>query len=111
MNDRCWSRGLANTELDAAAADCRGAIERAPKNASYVDSLALVLFRMGDLADSLASYDSALAMSPDQVSSLYMRGIVKLRLGRTEEGRADVAAALAAEPDIADFYGEFGLSP
>ena len=40
-----------------------------------------------------------------------MRGIVKLRLGRTEEGRADVAAALAAEPDIADFYGEFGLSP
>ena len=63
------------------------------------------------LRNSLASYDSALAMSPDQVSSLYMRGIVKLRLGRTEEGRADVAAALAAEPDIADFYGEFGLSP
>jgi uncharacterized protein YozE (UPF0346 family) len=111
LNERCFTRAQANKMLDQALADCDKALEHDSKAANYLDSRALVYFRMGRFDDAIRDYDEAIKQSPQLASSLYMRGIAKRRRGKTTEGDADIKAALAISPTVAFRYDRDGIKP
>ena len=49
LNARCWVRGVQNTELQAALADCEQSLAARPYNAPTLDSQALIYYRLGPL--------------------------------------------------------------
>ncbi len=110
-NVRCWLLGRANRDLPKAMADCEKALSLQPETASYLDSRALVWFRMGKYDRAIADYDAALELEPEMAASLYMRGIAKRLLGRTEEGDDDIDTATAISPDVAETFAKYGLKP
>jgi len=52
-----------NIQLDLAMEHCRRAVERSPENAAYLDSLALVYRRKGNLQQSKVLYEKAVRLS------------------------------------------------
>jgi len=111
LNSRCWSRALANIDLEKALADCNAAIKRDGPIPAYLDSRGMVRVRQGDFAGAVADYDAALAKMPKLAASLYMRGWARRASGKAQDGAADIAAATAIEPDVADRFTPFGFAP
>lgn len=109
LNGRCWMRGLANVELDAALDDCTRSIRRDGKNAANLDSRGLIYMRKKDPANAIIDYDAALKLAPKLAWSLYLRGVAKINLGQIDSGKADQAAAKAIRPEIAEEAGRYGL--
>jgi tetratricopeptide (TPR) repeat protein/predicted aspartyl protease len=108
-NGRCWNRAELGIELEQALDDCDAAVDTDPKNASFLDSRGWVYLRMGKLRKSLASFDRALAIQSDAVSSLYGRGLTHLRLGDAAPARADLEAARKIEPAVDARLKQSGL--
>ncbi len=79
-NTLCWMLAIATVALDDALQECDAALTRGQEPA-YLDSRALVLYRMRRYDDAIASYDAALAKRPGQASSLYGRGLAKRARG------------------------------
>lgn len=71
----------------------------------------LVRLRMGDYAKSVADYDAALKIEPQNAWALYGRGLANLKQKNTGAGNADIAAATALSAGVALQYTEYGLSP
>ena len=90
---------------------CTRAVEEAQNSSGAIDSRALALYRMGRAEEALRDLDVALARSPGQHSSRYLRGVVKRSLGREAEAREDIESALHAAPGIASLYSLWGLPP
>jgi tetratricopeptide (TPR) repeat protein len=109
FNGRCWARGLLNRELDKALSDCNAALKAQPKNASFLDSRALVRLRRGELPLALADYDAAVEDHPHEAWSIYMRGVVEARMGNAAKAKADRDVALSINPKVADRARKFGL--
>lgn len=59
----------------------------------------------------MSDYDSALAVDPNQSSSLYGRGLAELRLGEKAKGQTDLAAAEKLDSGIAALFAHMGLVP
>lgn len=110
-NMRCWTLARANRDLPKAMADCDKALSLRPDTAGYLDSRALVYFRMGNFDRAIADYDAALERAPEMAPSLFMRGVTKRRLGRSEEGDDDIATALALDPTVAETFTKSGIAP
>lgn len=110
-NERCWLLGRANRNLSKAMTDCDKALQLEPETANYLDSRALVWFRMGKLDRAIADYDAALEREPEMASSLFMRGLVKRRMGKIEEGDDDIATAVAIWPGVTEEFARYGLTP
>jgi len=110
LNSRCWTRAIADEDLDLALADCRRSLAIRPGDAPTLDSLAFVRFRQDRLREALAGFDAALAKDPKQAASLYMRGIVKYRLGDQDGGQSDIAAAEKVDPEVAGRYADWGVA-
>ncbi len=110
-NQSCWERGTHNTQLDVALADCDTVVKMAPTIGGYLDSRALVKYRLGKLDDALADYNAALALQPDIPGSLYVRGLIKLKKGDKAGGKADIAAAQKLQPKVADEFAGYGVKP
>lgn len=110
-NALCWTLAVSNQALDEAMEACNRAIREKPFEQAFIDSRALVKFRMGDYEGAEADYVSAVAMEPDEAGSLYGRGLARIRLGRVEQGRADIARAVEKTPEIAESYASWGLVP
>lgn len=111
LNSRCWLRGTRNTALDAALKDCTKGIELAESPSSIYDSRAMVYYRMGRMEDALADLNAALDVAPDQVASLYLRGIVRKRMGDAAGSETDLVAARLMSPRIDEDYAKYGIKP
>jgi tetratricopeptide (TPR) repeat protein len=109
LNGRCWTRALANRELDKALADCEAALKRGPRTAGGLDSRGLVHLRRGELDLAIADYDAAIRLQPKEAWSLYGRGLAKLAKGDKPGGEADVAAAAALAPNLPVAAKQYGL--
>ncbi|ODP36922.1 DUF3857 domain-containing protein [Sphingomonas turrisvirgatae] len=108
LNGRCWFRGTMNVELEGALKDCTRAIELAENPAAYLDSRAMVYFRMQRMDEALADLDAALETAPELASSLFLRGIIRKRRG--DAGAAeDLAAARLISPQIDKRFGRWGI--
>lgn len=110
-NIRCWTLAKANRDLQKALADCSKALAFEPDSANFLDSRALVRFRLGQFDKAIADYDRALERVPELAASLYMRGIAKRRLGRIEDGDDDIATAIALDKDVAEQFTKVGIEP
>ena len=111
LNDRCFDRALAGSDLPRALSDCNAALRLRPGMAAFLDSRGLVHLRMGDLDKAIADYDAALAAQPKLAWSLYGRGLAKLKKGDAAGGKADLAAATAISPTIAAQAAKHGFAP
>jgi tetratricopeptide (TPR) repeat protein len=111
LNAACWARAVADTRLAEARTDCQRSLAIRPHDGATIDSLAMVYFRMGRLADSLVAYNAALAADSTYASSRFMRGVVKRRLGDAAGAAADLAAAEKSDPAIAKRYAGYGVTP
>jgi tetratricopeptide (TPR) repeat protein/predicted aspartyl protease len=111
LNLRCWSRALADQQLDAALADCDAAVKSRPGMAAYLDSRGLVQLRRGEYDRAIADYDQAIALAPTNAWSYYGRGLARIRKGLTAAGESDIAAATAFASDIAERAGRYGITP
>ncbi len=110
LNNSCWSKATAGVALQSALADCDAALAKAPGMASYLDSRAFVLLRLGRLDEAEADYDRALAKSPHLSTSLYGRAIVLARKGKEEKSEAAAAAASQVNPDVSATFASYGLT-
>jgi len=109
LNGRCWVRGLLNRDLDKALDDCNAALRALPRDASILDSRALIRVRRGEWKQALADYNAALAINPRSAWSLYMRGLIEAKSGQDAQAKADRAAAIAIDPKVADRAKKYGL--
>ncbi|MBX3595670.1 DUF3857 domain-containing protein [Sphingomonas sp.] len=110
FNTRCWMRGTHNVELEAALQDCTKAIELSEDNSAYLDSRALVYFRMGRMDAALADIDAALQQEPDLTASVFMRGVIRKSRGDARAA-ADLAGARLMSPGIDAEYARYGIKP
>lgn len=110
LNTRCWVRGVLDTELPAALADCQQSLTVRPTSAETLDSLAFIYFRQGRFDDALTQYNAALTADPKQTPSLFMRGVAKLRVGDTT-GEDDITAATSADKNVAGEFAGWGVKP
>ena len=101
--ERGYERGMANTGLDLAAADCS-------KSLSLTDNIdghhcaGLVALRAGRFDQAIAKYNAAVALAkrdkdPIDSETLYGLGIAELRKGN-KSGRAQIAKAEKAWPGV-----------
>lgn len=109
LNGRCWVRGLLNRDLDKAMDDCNAALRALPRDASILDSRALIRVRRGDWKQAMVDYNAALAINPRSAWSLYMRGLVEAKSGQDAQAKADRAAAIAIDPKVVDRAKKYGI--
>jgi len=109
-NSACWTRAVAERELDVARAHCDAAIA-ADLNADFLDSRGLLNLRESKWQEAWNDFDAAVRANETHAHARYGRGISALRLGRTAEGQADLSAARALDRDIARTWEEYGLTP
>ena len=107
-NSRCWTRMLANRDLQAALADCDMAVRLQPTSANARDSRGYVLLRLHRPAGAIDSFERALALSPKLASSLFGRGIARLQM-RDALGVRDIAMARLIEPGIEQRFARVGI--
>ena len=110
LNSMCWEKAIHGVALPSALADCDAALAKAPTNATYMDSRAFVLLRLGRLDEALTAYDAALARTPSQAASLYGRAVVEARKGDTAKSSSDRTAALKADPDVKADFDRYGVA-
>jgi len=109
LGARCWTRALANRELDLAMADCDAAI-RKDRNSQLMIYRGLVLYRMGRVDEAVAQYAAAIKAQPHAALAFYLRGLAEEKKGDKSSGEADLAAAKAIAPNLAQQYRRFGLA-
>jgi tetratricopeptide (TPR) repeat protein len=111
LNSRCWARGVHDTDLPAALADCQQSLATRPNSAETLDSLAMIYFRQGRFRDAVGQYSAALLADPSLTPSRFMRGVAELRDGDDVAGQADIAAAQASDKSVADRFAGYGIKP
>ena len=99
LNHRCWLRARMNVDLPLALADCKAAVNKADRVASYRDSLGWTYLRLGDAARAKQAFDDAIKLEALPFS-LYGRGLAQLRLNDAAGGERDLAAARKLKPLI-----------
>ena len=106
LNAQCWTRAVANRELDRARAACDASLAMEMRPA-VLDSRGLVNLREGKWQAAWDDYDAAFTANPTMTGSLYGRGLAALALGRHAEGEADLKRAAT----VAQEFARYGLTP
>ena len=76
------------------------AVEIAPDNASFKDTLGWVHRANGDLDNAEASLRQAVEMDPQLAAAHYHLGVVLADLGRNDDAAASLRQALAVNPNF-----------
>jgi tetratricopeptide (TPR) repeat protein len=111
LSEACWARALWGQELDIGLKDCNGALEIMHDDAGTLNARALIEYRRGDYAASVADNSAALAKRPAMSDALYMRGLAKAKTGDKPGADADIAAAKETAPKIEELYASYGVMP
>lgn len=94
--------------LQSALQDCRDALKLSPDAGQYLDSLGMVLLKLGKLDEALDAYNRAVAKNTG-AASLMGRAFVYLRKGDRAHAEADAAAARKLAANIDDDFADYGL--
>jgi len=108
FNNLCWGKATAGILLESALADCREALRREPGAPNFLDSLGLVLLRLGKLDESIDAYARALAKR-DASDSYMGRALAYVRNGDKTHADADLTRAIKLDPDVQDRFAHYGL--
>lgn len=110
LNTRCWLRGRGNFKLEEALEDCTEAVELSKEPASYLDSRALIFYRLGMYDDAMADLNRALRLNPSLSSSRYLRAMTHKAKGDLPAAYNDYRAAIQLFKNVHLIYDRFGLS-
>lgn len=110
LNERCWLRGRGDFKLEEAMEDCTEAVELAKSPASYLDSRALIFYRLGMYDDAIADLNRALRLSPSMTSARYLRALNHKAKGDLQAAENDYRAALHLYKYTHQTYDRFGLT-
>src|SRR5437763_14614607 len=105
----CYTQATAGIRLEAALRYCRDALKLSPDNSAYLDSLGMVLLKLGKLDEALEAYDKAVAKNTG-ADSLMGRAFVYLRKGDRVHAEADAAAARKLYADVDSSFADYGLT-
>jgi len=108
FNSLCWAKATKAILLETALADCQEALRLKPDAGAYLDSLGMVLLRLGKFDEALAAYDKAVAKDTGS-ASLMGRALVYTRKGDKARAETDRAKAIKLDPDAETRFAEFGL--
>lgn len=111
LNSMCWIKATRAIDLDSALKNCTSAIELASDTAPFLDSRAVVWFRLGRYDDALRDADAALLQTPSLGPTRFMRGLILKKLGRTEEAARELTLARRLAPGVEKEYARYGLKP
>lgn len=106
LNGRCWTRAVANRELELARGACDLSLDKMPAAGTY-DSRGLLNLREEKWQAAWDDYNEAFALEPTLTMALYGRGLAALALGQTADGEADMRRAASVAPD----YARYGVTP
>jgi tetratricopeptide (TPR) repeat protein len=109
LNNLCYDQATAGIRLEDALEDCRAALKVSPDDGAYLDSLGMVLLKLGKLDEALSAYNEAVAKG-EGAASLMGRAFVYLRKGDKTHAEADAEAARKLSPDIDDTFAQYGLT-
>jgi tetratricopeptide (TPR) repeat protein len=110
LNARCFTRGIANTDLKKALDDCDAALALAPHDAAILDSRGFVFFRNGQLDKAMTDFNAALEIDPKQSATLYVKGLAERRLGDAAHGENDISAAKTLDHSVVATYARYGVT-
>jgi Flp pilus assembly protein TadD len=115
MNNLCWTAAVLGFDPEQALADCDAGLAALGESAAIIDSRAMVLLHLGRYEEARAAYEAALAEEPDQLASIYGRGVARLALGDAA-GAEDITRALGHDIDAGHDFEAFeakhpGLRP
>ena len=110
LNNRCWLRGRGNFKLEEALEDCTEAVELSKEPATYLDSRALIYYRLGMYDDAMADLNRALRLNPSLSSSRYLRALNHKAKGDLQAANNDYRAAVHLYKNVHLIYERFGLS-
>ncbi len=110
LNNACWYRARFKVGMPTMIALCDKAVEQGGTGAAALDSRALAWLQLGEPAKALADANAALALVPDQTSTLYFRAIAQRRMG-DKSGEALIAYMDRMWPGQALDYARYGLKP
>jgi tetratricopeptide (TPR) repeat protein len=108
FNSLCWMKATAGMLLESALSDCQNALKMSPDSGPYLDSLGMVLLKLGKLDEALDAYTKAIAKNTG-ADSLMGRAFVYMRKGDRAHADADAAAARKLYAMIDDTFAEYGL--
>ncbi|MBT0667496.1 DUF3857 domain-containing protein [Novosphingobium profundi] len=110
LNASCWYRARFKVGTQAMMETCDKAVEQAGMGAASLDSRALAWLQLGKPDKALVDANAALALAPDQTSTLYFRAIALERMGDTS-GAGLIAYLDRIWPGQALDYARYGLKP
>lgn len=108
LNNVCWEKATHGILLETALSDCQDALKQEPANGNALDSLGMVLLRLGKYSEALEAYTKAIAADGD-AESLMGRAFVYARTGDAARAAADREAALKLDPDTETRFADYGL--
>jgi tetratricopeptide (TPR) repeat protein len=111
LDNRCFTKAVANVQLDSALADCQQSLKLRPGDGGTLGNLGLVYLRLGRFDDAIASYDAAVAKKGTSAWQRFGRGIAEHRKGDMNGGNADISAAKSMDPNIESTFVGMGLTP
>ncbi|KQO58810.1 hypothetical protein ASF14_02550 [Sphingomonas sp. Leaf257] len=109
QNGRCWSRMLADKDLDKALGDCNAAVHAIPGDPSFLDSGAFIHLRQKDDRAALADFNAALAIDPKRPWALYGRSIAETHLGMTTEAARDRTLATGLDKRMPERIRKYAI--
>lgn len=109
LNAQCWFMGNWSWRLEAAGEVCDKAVKAGSYSSGSLDSRALVHYRRGQRQEALSDLQAALIATPDQTTSLYLRGLIALEEGKRAEGERDIASATRLYAGIEAYFERFGV--
>jgi tetratricopeptide (TPR) repeat protein len=108
LNDLCWIKATAGILLDSALEECRDALQMRPDTGPFLDSLGMVLLKLGKTDEALDAYNKAIAKNVG-ADSLMGRAFVYLHKGERASAETDAAAARKVSPNIDEVFANYGL--
>lgn len=109
LNNLCWRKAIAEVMLESALQDCRAALKLAPGDAAYLDSLGMVLLKMGRLDEALIAYNEAVEKRA-RATSYMGRAFVCQQRGDEAQARSDTAEAVKLDARILTTFDGYGLT-
>jgi len=100
-NNYSYSLAEKGEELQKALRMSKKSLQLEPQNGIYYDTMAWILFKMGDYQQALTSIDSAIILEKDKNPELfYHKGEILFGLDRSEESKKFFKLALEIDPSF-----------
>ena len=111
LGQRCLASGLSGADLAKGLSACGQSLGLDGADWETHSARGLVRLRLGQFDRSIADFNAALKLSPQNPRALYGRGLAELKTGEAAQGAADIAAARKLDPGLAKQAERLGLAP